>query len=97
MMAEAFIHTLSVVVCRRSVFDRFGRFDEKLSIVHDWEWYLRLLGAGERIAQVARTLVERSVPGGLVTRHRDWFGEERAVLAAVSRRSAGADPDRRAQ
>ena len=91
MMAEAFVHTLSVVVCRRSVLDRIGRFDEELSIVHDWEWYLRLLGAGERFSQVERTLVERSVPGGLVTRHREWFGEERAVLASAFAASAGAD------
>lgn len=27
----------------------------------------------------ATALVERTVPGGLVTRHRQWFWEERAV------------------
>jgi hypothetical protein len=74
---------MSVVVCRRSVFEQHGLFDESLSIVHDWEWYVRLLAAGERFEHVESELVGHTVPGGLVTRHHAWFVEEREVIAAV--------------
>jgi glycosyltransferase involved in cell wall biosynthesis len=80
LLAEAFIHTLSTTVCRREAFDRFGRFDESLAVVHDFDWYLRILAGGGAIVHLPRSLVERSVPGGLVTAHRRWFGEDRAVI-----------------
>jgi len=79
MLAECPVHTLSVVACRRAAFARIGPFDETLHIVHDLDWYLRLLAAGGRLAHGRAALVERAVPGGLVTRHRRWFREERAV------------------
>jgi len=77
-LAECPIHTLSVVACRRAAFDRIGPFDESLSIVHDLDWYLRLIASGGQMAHCAAALVERSMPGGLVSRHRHWFTEERA-------------------
>lgn len=80
MLAEGYIHTMSVVVCRQSLFDTLGPFNESLQIVHDLEWYTRLLGSGQRFVHLPHTLVERAVPGGLVTRHRQWFEEERRVL-----------------
>jgi glycosyltransferase involved in cell wall biosynthesis len=79
MLAECPIHTLSVVACRRATLARIGPFDETLQIAHDLDWYLRLLGAGGRVAHHQEALVERTVPGGLMTRHRQWFREERAV------------------
>jgi glycosyltransferase involved in cell wall biosynthesis len=81
LLAECFIHTLSVVVCRREAFDRFGRFDESLDIVHDLDWYRRILVGGGYCISLPRLLVERSVPGGLVTSHRKWFQEERTAHA----------------
>jgi hypothetical protein len=81
LLAESFIHTLSVVVCRREAFDCFGRFDESLSIVHDLDWYGRVLVGGGSFVYLPRPLVERSVPGGLVTSHRRWFHEERTAHA----------------
>jgi glycosyltransferase involved in cell wall biosynthesis len=83
MLAECPVHTLSVVTCRRSAFARIGPFDETLEIVHDLDWYLRLLGAGGRIAHDRDALVDRAVPGGLAARHRQWFGEERALHRRV--------------
>jgi glycosyltransferase involved in cell wall biosynthesis len=80
LLAETFIHTLSVVVCRRSGFDRFGGFDEKQTIVHDLDWYARILAGGGSFAHLPRPLVGRTVPGGLVLSHRRWFREERAIL-----------------
>ncbi|MFN7923783.1 MAG: glycosyltransferase family A protein [Bryobacteraceae bacterium] len=90
LLAECPIHTLSVVACRRSAFTRAGMFDESLSIVHDLEWYVRLIAGGGRTVHRAQALVERSVPGGLVTKHRHWFDEERSVHG----RAAAALPDR---
>lgn len=78
-LAECPIHTLSVVACRRSTLARIGAFDESLSVVHDLDLYLRLLAAGARLQHNPAPLAEKSVPGGLVTRHRFWFQEERAL------------------
>lgn len=78
-LAECPIHTLSVVACRRTVFERIGWFDENLTIVHDLDWYLRIAGSGGTMQHHPSALVERAVPGGLVTRHRHWFREEQAV------------------
>jgi len=95
LLAESFIHTLSVVVCRREAFDHFGRFDESLSIVHDLDWYSRILAGGGSFLYLPRPLVERSVPGGLVTSHRKWFQEECTAHArAFAEESAGARHER---
>ena len=79
LLAECPIHTMSVVACRRAAFARIGDFDEKLDIVHDLEWYLRLAIRGGKLVHCPDALVERGVPGGLVSRHRRWFAEERGV------------------
>jgi glycosyltransferase involved in cell wall biosynthesis len=94
LLAECFIHTMSVVVCRRRVFERVGRFDERLTIVHDLDWYARILASGGSVLHLPMTLVERGVPGGLVQSHRTWSQEERAVLARVF---AGIWHDRRSE
>lgn len=83
LLAEGFIHTMSVVVCRRRLFDTHGAFDERLRVVQDLEWYARLLAAGEHVVHLPRTLVGRTVPGGLVMRHRQWYDEERHVVDAA--------------
>jgi glycosyltransferase involved in cell wall biosynthesis len=79
LLAECPLHTLSIVACRRAAFARIGAFDEALAIVHDLDWYLRLVAGGGRREHNPAALVERGVPGGLVTRHRQWYAEERAV------------------
>ena len=94
LLAEAFIHTLSSVVCRADAFDRFGRFDESLVIVHDFDWYVRVLIGGGTIAHLPRPLVERSVPGGLMTAHRRWFREDSAVIGRALETAAARDCDR---
>ena len=83
MLSEGFIHTMSVVVCRRELFATLGPFNENARIVHDLEWYARLMAAGQRFIHLPQTLVLRAMPGGLVTSHRDWFEEERRVVDAV--------------
>ena len=83
LLAECPLHTLSGVACRRSAFARYGAFDERLEIVHDLAWYLRVARLGGRFVHAPEPLVERAVPGGLVTRHRRWYREEAGVHAAT--------------
>ncbi len=65
LVTESFLHTLSVFVCRREVVDRVGPFDDGLHIVHDLEWYARLLMSGGTILPVTGgALVRRETPGG---------------------------------
>jgi hypothetical protein len=71
---------LSVVACRRALFDRLGYFDESLKVVHDLDLYLRFLTSGGTTVHHSAELVEHAVPGGLVERHREWYREERALL-----------------
>jgi glycosyltransferase involved in cell wall biosynthesis len=88
LMTENPVHTLSALVCRREAFDRIGRLDEGLSIAHDLDWYARLiLGGGRLIPLPGAPLLEREIPGGLVSGVRRWFEEERAVLHRVLRDS----------
>ncbi len=93
MLAEGFIHTMSVVMCRRRVFDSVGTFDEALAIVQDYDWYARLLVAGETIVPLSEVLVKRAVPGGLVTRHHAWVSEERRVVEKVLASARISHPD----
>ena len=79
LLAECPIHTLSVAACRREMFNRIGLFDESLRIVHDLDWYIRLTQAGGKLVFNSEALVEHAIPGGLVTKHRDWFHEEQSV------------------
>jgi glycosyltransferase involved in cell wall biosynthesis len=84
LLTENYIHTLSVFVCRREMIDRTGPMDDRLGIVHDIDWYARLLLNGGSIIPVSGSpLVRRGVPGGLVTRHREWFEEEQRLLGRV--------------
>jgi glycosyltransferase involved in cell wall biosynthesis len=83
LLASCFIHTMSAVVCRRAAFERYGLFDEELAVVHDLDWYARVLSGGGQLLHAPTVLVERSVPGGLVSRHRPWSEEERDVIARV--------------
>jgi glycosyltransferase involved in cell wall biosynthesis len=79
LLTECPIHTLSVAACRRKAFERVGPFDESLSIVHDLDWYLRLAAGGGKMQHNSAPLVEHATQGGLVTKYRQWFAEERAV------------------
>ena len=84
LLTDSFVHTMSIFMCRRAAFDSIGMFDEKLSIVHDWDWYARLLLSGNSILTPAGpALAGHEVPGGLVERHRAWYAEEQAVLDRI--------------
>lgn len=84
LLTDSFIHTMSVFMCRSAAFDSIGPFDETLCIVHDWDWYARLLLRGNSILTPAGpVLVGREIPGGLVARHRAWYAEEQTVLNKI--------------
>ena len=82
LLSENFIHTMSALVCRRSVLGDVGMLDQELLIVHDWEWYIRLLGKGNgRIGNVNIPLVfRRQHEKQLVADLRLWINEENRVL-----------------
>lgn len=82
-LAACPIHTLSVVACRRTAFEGVGPLDQNFSIAHDLDWYTRLISMGGEIQHFPEALVERSVPGGLVTRHRQWYREERKIQQSI--------------
>lgn len=90
MLTECFVHTMSVFVCRHSLFSSIGLLDESLSITHDLDWYSRLLLKDQTIVTpVGPALVKREIPGGLVTNHRRWFEEDSHVLERVLQKQAG--------
>lgn len=86
LLTEAFVHSMSVFFCRRTAIESAGLMDEALVIVHDWEWYSRILLPGaSMIALGGPPLVHRSGPGGLVSGHRKWYAEECQVLERACR------------
>jgi len=86
LLTESFVHTLSVFVCRRRALDRVGPLNDRLLIVHDLDWYARLLMSGGTIVPVpGAAIVRHEIPGGLIARHREWFEEEQSVLSRVFR------------
>jgi hypothetical protein len=48
------------IVHRRDLFDRFGFFDESLTVTDDWEMWLRCARGGARIVHIDRTTCEYS-------------------------------------
>jgi len=84
LFTESFVHSMSVLVCRRGAIESIGLMNEDLRIVHDLDWYARLLLSGATIASLGGPpLVRRDSAGGLITRHREWYFEERSVLDRV--------------
>lgn len=81
LLMESFVHTMSVLVVRRSAFEAVGLLDVGLQVTHDWDWCARLLESGGSILPpCGSALVIRQIPGGLVTRLRDWYREEQIIL-----------------
>lgn len=81
LLSESFIHSMSLLVCRARAFQSVGLLQERLRIVHDFEWYARLLVAGNLILTAdGPVLVKKEVPGGLVASYRQWHQEERGVV-----------------
>lgn len=96
LLTESFVHSMSVLVARRSVFEEIGPLNPKLQVCHDWDWCARLLSAGYSILTPAGpALVKRQIPGGLVLQLRDWFEEEQTILEEVFRRDASVRAHRR--
>ena len=60
LLLENFITTMSCVVVRRAAIERAGLLDERLRVVHDKEWYLRLAQHGG-VACTGEPLVWRTI------------------------------------
>ncbi|HEY1975415.1 MAG TPA: glycosyltransferase [Candidatus Baltobacteraceae bacterium] len=78
------IHT---IVHNRTVFDRFGYFDEDLPVTDDWELWLRIASLGARFVRVDRVTCEYSwrydpVRGNMTIEHQwDFVGAYRTITA----------------
>lgn len=82
LLTESYVHTMSVLVARRSAFGRVGMLDASLQVCHDFDWCIRLVLSGlELLPPAGPPTVRREIPGGLVTRLEDWFREESQVLS----------------
>jgi len=89
LLTESYIHTLSIIVCRRRAFALAGYLDSELRVVHDLDWYARLLVSGGEIIHLSgNPLVLREMPGGLIAGHRLWFDEESKVIARICHRDS---------
>lgn len=96
LLTESFVHSMSVLVVRRSAFEKVGLLDERLQVTHDWDWCVRLLISGSSILPPrGSALVKRQVPGGLVTRLRDWYREEQIILDQAFINAPSAEANRR--
>jgi len=97
LLSESFVHTMSVFACRRELFTTLGPLDETLSIVHDWDWYARILMSGHTLLlPTGPPLVRREVPGGLVSQYRRWHTEEISILNRYLDQQSGLMEHRRA-
>jgi glycosyltransferase involved in cell wall biosynthesis len=80
-LCESYLHTMSVVACRRTLFNKVGFLNSNWQVSHDYEWFARMLLSGARMARVPESLVTRhSQADSLVANHRLWFQEEDNII-----------------
>lgn len=65
---------------RRSLFDKFGLYDETLKICSDWKWYLQAIVLGGTQAVYAPVQVTIFDMGGISETRKDILEEERTRL-----------------
>ena len=81
LLSECFIHTMSVMVCRSKALGA-GLLDPSLSIVHDYDWYLRIIAHTDApIGYAPQPLVYRTLHSAQLTSGLyKWMEEEIAVI-----------------
>jgi glycosyltransferase involved in cell wall biosynthesis len=67
LLLKNFITTMSSVVVRKNVILRAGYLDERFSVVHDREWYIRLARFGDIISVGAVSVTRTIQDDGLVS------------------------------
>jgi glycosyltransferase involved in cell wall biosynthesis len=81
LLTESYVHTMSVLVARRSAFASVGLLDTRFQVCHDFDWCIRLVLSGQALLPPdGPATVRREIPGGLVTRLEDWYREEMQLL-----------------
>jgi glycosyltransferase involved in cell wall biosynthesis len=76
LMRQNFVGTSSIVVIRRSVFERAGNFREDLSGPEDLEMWWRAAVLGARFAYTTDVLVQRHKDGQSITAQTRAFGAQ---------------------
>lgn len=78
-------------LCRRTLFDRVGLFDERLKYGEDLDWFLRAREAGARMERIDEVcLMYRVRPGGmLAVRGAGRSGMLGALRRSINRRRVG--------
>ena len=81
LLCEPFIHSMSLLVCRKQALE-IGLLDSTFSIVHDHEWYVRVLAqSGQTVGRIQQTLVYRCHHDDqLVSNFERWQSEEQIVI-----------------
>ena len=78
-----FIHSQSLIVLRREVFESVGAFDTSLLISHDFDLWMRLaLSFDQPFKHVTEPLVRYTLsPDGVTKRYDRWWQEAKTVVA----------------
>lgn len=96
-MLDMYLGTLnhSPAYIRRSLFDKFGMYDESLRIVSDWKWYLQAIIFGGIKPQYVPVDVTRFDMGGISETNKELDKtERRKVLNELVPAAIVADYDR---
>ncbi len=81
LVSEAFVHSMSLVVCQSAAVRKVGPLSPTLTYVQDLDFYYRLLDAGTFV-YVPENLVEVRLHSSNLTRQRHkWYQEELLWLA----------------
>lgn len=84
---DSFSLLIEALMVRRSVFDRIGGFNEKLTSAQDMDWFARASDAGLVMARMEDVLVRRRVHGGNATFDPKMAREGNANILRIARAS----------
>ena len=66
---------------KRSLFDRFGAYDESLKICADWEWFFRVIGFNDDVSLHYKNVdVALFEAGGYSYTHPDICKKEKEII-----------------
>ena len=82
----------SALLTRRATFARIGPYDTSMEMSSDFDWVLRALDAGERIAVVPEVLLRYRIHGSNMSLRRDAIrmSTMRALRSSTARKRVAA-------